>query len=357
MALLLLAIFGGGNTAPGGDVGAAAEPIRVRSWRVEDGLPVIQVQFLTQARDGFLWLGAMHEGLFRFDGAAFSAPAGDLHTGPPYPGDRDITAVMAGRDGGLWVGSHRGLWRQAGGRWEHYTTARGLSHDAVTALHEDRDGVLWIGTQAGLNRLDGRSIRVYSPPDPIRLAPISAIAGDRAGDLWLGTNAGKLYRLHDGRLAEIPGDPDQAPDAINAILEGRDGSLWVGTWCHGLGRWRDGAARIYTARDGLVEPEILALAEDRWGRIWVGTRKGLYMIRDQPHAAGMAGADSGVRRVTNDETFAFCLGREGSIWVGTGSGLHWFSDGQLSVYSTGEGLTDRNVSSVHRRATAASGSA
>jgi signal transduction histidine kinase/ligand-binding sensor domain-containing protein/CheY-like chemotaxis protein len=344
MALLLLAILGGGDRVRGEGVGPAAPPARVRSWRVEDGLPLTQVQFLAQSRDRFLWLGAVHEGLFRFDGVEFSAPAGDLHTGPPYPGDRELTALLAGRDGGLWVGSRRGLWRRAGGRWEHYTTAQGLSDDEVTALHEGRDGVLWIGTRSGLNRLDGRSIRAYSPPDPIRLAPISAIAGDRAGDLWIGTTAGELYRLHGGRLAEVPAVPDRAPDAVNAILEASDGSLWAGTWGHGLGRWRDGAVRIYGATDGLVEPEVLALAEDRRGRIWIGTRDGLYTIRDEP---GAAGADARVERLTSEETFALCLAREGSMWATSASGLHQFSDGQLDVYSAEQGLPDRNVSSVH----------
>jgi signal transduction histidine kinase/ligand-binding sensor domain-containing protein/ActR/RegA family two-component response regulator len=347
MALLVVAISGGGDPARGEDAGLAAQPIRVRTWRVEDGLPLSQVQFLTQARDGFLWMGARHEGVFRFDGVSFSAPAGDLHTGTPYPGDNDISAVMTGRDGSLWVGSHQGLWKQAGGRWEQYTTAQGLSHDAITALHEDRDGVLWIGTLDGLNRLHGRSIRAYGPPDPIRLAHISAIASDRAGDLWLGTTVGELYRLHDGRFAAIPGGPERGSDTINAILEGSDGSLWVGTWCYGLGRWRQGAVRIYGAQDGLVQPEILALGEDFSGRIWVGTRKGLYMIRDDPHAAVIAGTNSRVNLLTDDETFALRLGREGSMWVGTGSGLHQFSERRLNVYSTGEGLTDRNVGSVH----------
>src|SRR4051794_30098049 len=66
VALLLLAIFGQGDPAFGDAAGPSARPIRVRSWRVEDGLPAIQIQFLTQAGDGFLWLGARHEGLFRF---------------------------------------------------------------------------------------------------------------------------------------------------------------------------------------------------------------------------------------------------------------------------------------------------
>ena len=40
-------------------------------------------------------------------------------------------------------------------RFDHVTTADGLSNDSVFAILQDRDGFLWFGTQAGLNRYDG----------------------------------------------------------------------------------------------------------------------------------------------------------------------------------------------------------
>ena len=114
-----------------------------------------QVEYLCQTRDGFLWVGSKHEGLFRFDGLGFSSAAGDLHSGKPYPGNKEISAVLAGGDGSLWIGSPNGLWRKSAGQWDHFTTTHGLSHDAVTALHEDRAGVIWIGTSAGLKSPGG----------------------------------------------------------------------------------------------------------------------------------------------------------------------------------------------------------
>ena len=209
--VLLIVVLLGGDSARGDQPGLSEGPIKVRSIRVEDGLPVSQVEYLCQTRDGFLWVGSKHEGLFRFDGLGFSSTSGDLHTGKPYPGDKEISAVLAGGDGSLWIGSPKGLWRKSAGQWDHFTTSRGLSHDAITALHEDPAGVVWIGTSAGLNRLDGRSIRAYSGLEEARDIDISAIAGDRGETYGSGRAPAISTACTTGDSPRSPGVPTRAP--------------------------------------------------------------------------------------------------------------------------------------------------
>ena len=55
---------------------------------------------MAQTTDGYLWLGT-ENGLFRFDGLHF-----ELYkppSGQPFP-QRNIYALLAVPDGGLWVG-------------------------------------------------------------------------------------------------------------------------------------------------------------------------------------------------------------------------------------------------------------
>src|SRR3954447_21833631 len=50
---------------------------------------------------------------------------------------------------------------QARIRFDHITSADGLSNDSVFAVLEDRQGFMWFGTQAGLNRYDGYRVTQY----------------------------------------------------------------------------------------------------------------------------------------------------------------------------------------------------
>src|SRR5690349_1623930 len=51
-------------------------------------------------------------------------------------------------------------------RFDHITSADGLSNDSVFAVLEDRHGFMWFGTQAGLNRYDGYRVTQYRS-DPL----------------------------------------------------------------------------------------------------------------------------------------------------------------------------------------------
>jgi ligand-binding sensor domain-containing protein len=46
-------------------------------------------------------------------------------------------------------------------RFEHLTSADGLSNDSVFSILQDHRGFMWFGTQGGLNRYDGYRITQY----------------------------------------------------------------------------------------------------------------------------------------------------------------------------------------------------
>src|SRR5260370_6338145 len=96
--LLLVAGFAGG--------GLALDPsqpfssyIRTR-FSNEDGLPSSVVHEIAQSPEGFLWLTAGGDSLVRFDGRHFT----DISAPTAH-------ALALGPDGGVWVGTDRGLER------------------------------------------------------------------------------------------------------------------------------------------------------------------------------------------------------------------------------------------------------
>ena len=90
---------------------AALDPARALSqyahskWQNDSGLPQNSVLSIAQTADGFLWLGT-EEGLARFDGLAFKVF--DRRNTPELRSN-EITALLADRQGRLWIGTGGGV--------------------------------------------------------------------------------------------------------------------------------------------------------------------------------------------------------------------------------------------------------
>ena len=113
--------------------------------RIPDDVPAHLTTALAEDRDGFLWIGTQG-GLVRFDGYEFKTfkPAPD---DPGSLGGSYVRAVLATRDGRIWVGSFAdGVSvydpkRESFDRYRHDpSNPTSLSHDRVEALAEDADG-------------------------------------------------------------------------------------------------------------------------------------------------------------------------------------------------------------------------
>ena len=96
---------------PAGGVRAAELPASrdseyvITVWQTDDGLPQNEVTSLAQTREGYLWIGLLHGGLARFDGARFT-----LFTPLSTP---ELTAIevlqlVTDARGVLWIGPSDG---------------------------------------------------------------------------------------------------------------------------------------------------------------------------------------------------------------------------------------------------------
>ena len=104
-----------------------------------------------ESTDGRIW-AATQERVWGFDGRNWTV----VRTGL----DR-INALIAARDGSLWLGTDSGLYRFFQGSWIENGTEEGLPGGGVRTLYEDSTGRIWAGTAHGL--------RLYHPeadPDP-----------------------------------------------------------------------------------------------------------------------------------------------------------------------------------------------
>jgi ligand-binding sensor domain-containing protein len=100
----------------------------MRAWQTDSGLPQNSATAIAQTPDGYLWLGT-EEGLVRFDGIRFTIF--DVHNTPQLRSDQ-VSSLLVDTKGDLWIGANGGgLTRLSHGEFSSFSTANGLSSDAV----------------------------------------------------------------------------------------------------------------------------------------------------------------------------------------------------------------------------------
>ncbi len=113
--------------------------------------------------------------------------------------DSWLLSIAEDRQGALWLGTaHSGLYRldPATGQSTVYKSnsddPHSLSNNRVISSYVDRSGRIWAGTQNGLDQLDLRTgkFTVYYERDGLAGNVVSCILEDERGDLWMSTNNG-----------------------------------------------------------------------------------------------------------------------------------------------------------------------
>jgi ligand-binding sensor domain-containing protein/signal transduction histidine kinase len=192
---------------------------RVADFKLPDSLVNTLVVALCRGPGGSLWVGTQGEGLFRY--SIGSDPSGHVtarasgHFGRKEGlTDVNIRALLADREGSLWVGTRYGGAERlffAGDsvcRLAHYGPAEGLAGDWVMQMLQDHDGNLWFATNRGVDRLP-----VHGGMQAIRLNANHGMAGDdaealcmdRDGQIWIGaTNGVTRYSPGEEQAVRVP---------------------------------------------------------------------------------------------------------------------------------------------------------
>ncbi len=125
------------------------------------GTPGGNISTIHQDEKGYLWVGAVEDGLYRFNPETgekirFSQENEDqFHISEDF-----ITHVFIDRQQRLWVGTYGGGFnlKQEDGNgnitFKNYATSHGLPNNVVYHIEEDRQGNLWLSTNLGLSRFN-----------------------------------------------------------------------------------------------------------------------------------------------------------------------------------------------------------
>lgn len=261
-----------------------------------------------------------------------------------------IQALLADREGSLWLATNDGLARLENGKWQFLPVTDPLSGSSVLSLLEDREGNLWAGTESsGLHILRDMRFVYIDARNGISSDKTTTVVEDQTGSLWVGTNGAgvnvlaqnagdlrttKTYTVRNGLLSDV----------ILALGAAPNGDMWVGT-PDGLNLIRRGQVQSFTSADGLPDDFVRSLLVDGDGSLWISTRRGLTHWIDAPggrrmetftHASGLG----------SDLVGAMARDSHGKLWVATLAGLSRLDGQKFTNYTTANGLSSNIVTAL-----------
>lgn len=311
------------------------------AWRIQDGFLPNTPFWISQAKEGYLWVGGKR-GVWRFDGIRFTPWS------PPIAAAR-IRRLLSVRLGEMWIATQSEL--------VHVRDNVVISHydlPVITGMHEDSDGSVWALSLGSTDRIlchaTDTGIRCFGKAEGITFHNPLPIIPDGKGGLWIGGDTSLLH-WKMGAAPEIY-SPQQlrsnvGQDPIHSLVRNSDGSLWVGMESTGPGR---GLERF---RNGVLTPVVLpnfdgsklnieAMIEDSDKNLWIATYgNGIYRIHDQT-VEHFGRADG----LSSDAVFDLYEGSDGIVWATTSNGIDNFRDLPITTFSTSEGLGRDGANSV-----------
>ncbi|MFO8145399.1 MAG: hypothetical protein R6T89_06710 [Candidatus Syntrophosphaera sp.] len=181
----------------------------------------------------------------------------------------------------LWLGtSGDGLWRYDGAAWTNYTTSNsGLTHNSVNALDLDPWGRVWVGSSLGVDCFDGSSWQNFNPDNStLPSGYVRDIFFDTDGVGWFSTSR-TLSRWQNGVWQVIPtSNSGFSFKYIYNQTQDPNGKHWFAN--HSGLDWFDGQAWGHVDLPG--QNDLLRDLEfDSQGRFWLATQyQGLLCYAD-----------------------------------------------------------------------------
>jgi ligand-binding sensor domain-containing protein/DNA-binding CsgD family transcriptional regulator len=303
-----------------------------------------QVSSLHRGASGQLWIGTIGGGVNMWHPQSRSFTRFDLAslTGGPQELN-DVFSLHEDPKGRLWLGTRIGLvllTPASGSARELTLPSPGEYLPAITAMAAGQDGRLWLGTLAhGVQTIDMQTAEWETgyadhrePAGHLVEQPQMSLALSE-DMLFVGTWSGGVYRATshstDFELLNRSNSPGLRHENITAVLATQQaGEPWLGTQDGGVVRANVVSHQVVYPVEASAELRnafVADLVQAHSGHFWAGTSRGLFGVDETGRQ---------IRHVTHDPSDPAALG-EGTVrslmpadgddlWAGTdGSGLYY----------------------------------
>jgi signal transduction histidine kinase/ligand-binding sensor domain-containing protein/DNA-binding response OmpR family regulator len=322
----------------------------IQKYNITSGLSSDYIRAICQDSEGYIWL-ASSNGLNRFDGYSSKSYKPDYNKPNTFT-NLDFNSLTEDKDGNLWIGTdHSGVFifnKQTQSVEiidRSDTTGLAILDNNINHVYCDSRQRVWICTFSGLNMYDIHTGKMSSysgiaeSGKPYPLGTITFTYEDSRGKILIGSWGNGLYTYNedtDDFNRFILGRPENLNDSINrvnSILEDPDGNYWLGTWEGGLlkTKFEDYKELVVLQHYNMNFGEeytissniIYCLYLDDKDQIWAGTPYGINIISDHNSSKpiiSLIQAGSNFTDLGNNDIFDIYEDQSGIIWVATGGG-------------------------------------
>ena len=256
-----------------------------------NGLPSNFVASLAEGEDGTIWAGLGRPAAIAAirDGTIEKI----LTSSDGLPCEYSVRALFVDKAGILWAGGDGGLCQVLA---DHIEPIRGLPAPPVRVISEDREGRMWIGTDDGLCVLRGTKVEsVFTTAHGLSHNAVYSFHQDKAGVIWLGTQQG-LTQFKNGKFRSMPRARGRFHGTIYTVLDDEEETLWTSS-SRGISAVKksaveavlDGRVAVlesvsFGKADGLKSTQCTGGSQrpgckTRDGRLWFATLNGLAVIQ------------------------------------------------------------------------------
>jgi ligand-binding sensor domain-containing protein len=311
------------------------------AWRLQDGFFPNTPFWISQTKDGYLWVSG-GSGALRFDGVRFTPWSAPIASPP-------ILHPISVRAGEFWIASRSELAHVR----DNVVISR-YDIPGIDAIYKDSDGSVWALSYPNPDRVlcqaTDTKLRCFGKAEGITIHVPTSFIPDGKGGFWIGSDTSLLH-WKMGAAPEIYSfqqlQSNVGQIGIHALLAESDGSLLVGIVGEGPGlgleRFRNGALTpvVLPNFDG-SKVTIEAMIEDSDKNLWIATYgNGIYRIHGQ--AVDHFGRADGL---SSDAILDLFEGDDGIVWAATSDGIDNFRDRPVTTFSTSEGLGRKGAASV-----------
>ena len=200
--------------------------------------------------------------------------------------DVRISKILKEKDGWLYFGTNRGLFRFDGIRFSKIACMDTLKDESVSALFQSSDGKIWVGFRNGaIACYFKKKFAAFKPEEGLPKVSISGFEETKGGTLWFSTNGEGIYCVSGKHIYNINTEDGLNDNYIHALHSLIDSDIIVAASDQGLNEctFINGkkSVRNISPSPGFPDNIITSLLENS-DKIIAGTQdKGICIIDQQ----------------------------------------------------------------------------